>query len=150
MRIKKILLALLLFSLAAAAGYFIKETIDARYPEYALPRITATADGEELVCVMDSCSWSFLTGETYNYGANESIFELELTKNELIGGETLAISFSQQPLEVSVSRSERYSYDFSPCGDDLTVPYEAGGYLYEIWANYERGYELFYLYIVVV
>ena len=149
MRIKKVLFALLAFVAAAAAGYFIKESIDSRYPEYALPQITATADGEELVCVLDACSWTFLTGDTYNYGASQNIFELELAKNELMGGEALNISFSQQPEAVTVSRSERYSYEFRPCEGPLTVPYEEGGYLYEIWADYSRGYELFYLYIVV-
>ena len=148
--LKKLLLVLLMFAAAAASGYWIKEFVDARNPQYAVPEMEVTADGQALQGVLNACSWDFLTGETCSYLGRESLFELEMPRNELLGGEQLEFRFSQTPQELTISRSERYSYDFRPCGENLTVPYESGVYLYEITAQFARGYELFYLYIAVM
>ena len=66
------------------------------------------------------------------------------------GGEQLGIDFSVEPVSATISRTRSYTYEFSEIGEkDLTIPYESGGYIYEVSAEFASGSVTWYFYIIV-
>ncbi len=149
MRFRKIILAVLCFILAGFISFWIKELIDARNPAYAVPEVHVTADGKQISATMSECSWSFLTKETYNVEYSGNLFDMDIPRNDLMGGEQLEISFSQPAELIRIYRTRPYTYDFNVEDDGLIVPYEEGGYIYQAYAQFDRGYEVILFYIVV-
>lgn len=149
MRFRKIIIAILCFAIAGYISYWIKEIIDTRYPEYALPTVKVTADGQPLEVSMSDCSWSFLNGETYVVQPPDNLYDVSLPHNAVLGGEQLEIQFSQKVQVLRIYRSEPYSYNFIMAEEDLVIPYDKGGYIYQVYAQFERGYEMIYFYVVV-
>ncbi len=148
MRIRKLLLGLALLALAGAAAFCVKELIDVRYPEYAVARLTVTADTAEVPVTIAGFDWDFALGGEAHRPAPD-VGEIYPAPASLLGGETLSLVFSQPTLAIEVKRSESYSYSFYDINGDLTVPYDKGAYLYEVSAEYRQGRVLYYFYIMV-
>lgn len=149
MRFRKVILAVLCFILAGFVSFWIKELIDARNPSYAVPRVTVTADGRPVSAALSECSWSFLTQETYTVDYSGNLFDMDIPRNDCMGGEKLEIQYSQPTDLIRIYRTLPYTYDFIVAEDELIVPYEAGGYIYQVYAQFPRGYEVILFYIVV-
>ena len=98
---------------------------------------------------MSDCSWSFLNGETYVVQPPDNLYDVSLPHNAVLGGEQLEIQFSQKVQVLRIYRSEPYSYNFIMAEEDLVIPYDKGGYIYQVYAQFERGYEMIYFYVVV-
>ena len=94
MKIRKIIIGLLCFILSGFIAFWTKELIDSRYPAYAIPEVTVTADGIPISGTMSECSWTFLTQETYNVEFSGNLFDMDIPRNSVMGGEKLEISFS--------------------------------------------------------
>lgn len=144
---KKVVLAILLFALAGAVTFVLKDYIDRKNPDYAIPQIVVTADSSEVSTVVSGYSWKFAFGEPV-VREETPVTELSVAATELLGGEKLNISFSQPTKNFTVRRSGSFSYDFSST-EDMSVPYDSGGYLYEVVAAYESGTVQYYFYVVV-
>lgn len=144
---KKIIIALVLFAAAGAITFVLKDFIDRKNPDYAIPQIVVTADSSEVSTVVSGYSWRFVFGEPV-VREETPVTELSVAATELLGGEKLSIKFSQPTTDYTVRRSGSFNYDFSPT-DDMTAPYESGGYLYEVIATYESGTVQYYFYVVV-
>ncbi|NLC78720.1 MAG: hypothetical protein GX683_03215 [Ruminococcaceae bacterium] len=144
---KKIIIALVLFAAAGALAFVLKDYIDRTNPDYAIPQISVTADSSEVATVVSGYSWQFAFGEPVVH-EETPVTELSVVTTELLGGENLGIVFSQPTKSYTVRRSESFSYDFSPT-EDMEVPFESGGYLYEVVATFESGTVQYYFYIVV-
>ena len=74
---------------------------------------------------------------------------MDIPRNDCMGGEKLEIKYSQPTDLVRIYRTLPYTYDFIVAEDELVVPYEAGGYIYQVYAQFPRGYEVILFYIVV-
>ena len=149
MKFRKIIIGILCFVLAGFIAFWIKELIDSKYPAYAVPEVTVTVDGIPIQCTMSECSWSFLTQETYNVEFSGNLFDMDIPRNSVMGGEKLDIKFSQTAENVRIYRTKPYTYDFIVADGELQVPFERGGYIYQVYAQFKRGYEVIFFYIVV-
>ena len=149
MKIGKIIIGLLCFILSGFIAFWTKELIDSRYPAYAIPEVTVTADGIPISGTMSECSWTFLTQETYNVEFSGNLFDMDIPRNSVMGGEKLEISFSLPMESVRVFRTKPYTYDFIVADDELQIPFEQGGYIYQVYAQFKRGYEVIFFYVVV-
>ncbi len=144
---KKCILALVLFAFVGGAAFFIKDLIDRANPAYAIPQITVTADSRALETFADAYSWRFYIGGDV-IREETPVADLSFAPVPLLGGETIAIGFSQPALETKLTRTDSYSYNFQKT-DELTVPYENGVYIYNVFARFERGAVSYYFCIVV-
>lgn len=144
---KKVLLSLLLLAAAGAAAFFVKDALDRRAPDYAVARLTVTADSVDVPVTTAAYTWRFALGGSAEKTA-PSIAEMSLPRSLQRGGEQLELTFSQKPESYTLRRSGKYDYVFADT-DDQMVPFEAGGYVYEVHAVYPSGEALYYFYIVV-
>ncbi len=143
----KTFLTILLLSAAVLTALFIKDKIDSRNPEYALPIVTVTADGAEVPVLTAGFEWKYLFNGTIKKDSPD-VYEMSVTPAAMIGGEIIDIEYSVKPVCVSMRRTDSYSYNFFET-DNLYVPMEHGGYLYELNIEYHRGSEICYFYIIV-
>ena len=149
MNVKKIIASLVLLCVVGFIAYCVKDVIDRQYPDYARPKVTVTADGQDIPVTVAGYQWDFALGGTY-HKEPPIVYDIKQTAVETLrGGERLEITFSQPVRELTVNRSESYSYNFSPTEDDMIVPYESGGYLYELDAVFDNGWIKCYFYIII-
>lgn len=146
-KIFTVLLAAVLIAAAGFAALYIKDKIDSRNPEYALPLVTVNAEGTDVPVTTAGFEWRFLFNGSIRREAPD-IFETSFPPAELLGGEELEIEYSVKPLSVKVQRTDSYSYSFFET-DSLTVPSGRGGYIYRLDIEYPRGSEICYFYIIV-
>ncbi|MEG0832485.1 MAG: hypothetical protein RR058_06960 [Oscillospiraceae bacterium] len=144
---KKIIAAILLFAVAGGITYLLRDYLDSRSPTYAIPKITVMADLQPVPTAVNGYEWSFITAGAVSEEPR-SMLDIGLTPKKLLGGENLSIEFSQSLKSLKISHTSSYRYDFSPT-DSLVVPFEHGGYIYEVIADFERGHAAYYFYIIV-
>ncbi len=145
---KKFIAAILLLVLAAGAAVLVKDALDVRNPDYAVAKLTVTADSVELPVSVAGYQWSFLF-DRQTAKKPAPVIEQNLSAVTLLGGEKLELNFSQPVLSYTVRQSQNYSYEFFDLEGEITVPFEPGGYIYEVRAEFEHGWVLYYFYIVV-
>ena len=145
---KKILLSLVLLAAAGFSAFLVKDAIDRRSPDYAVAKLTVTADSVEVPVTVAEYDWSFAFGGSAIREA-PSILDLGLSPMPLLGGERLEIKFSQHADSFALERSGNYDYNFEPIEGDLTVPFESGGYLYRVTAQFPSGRAVYYFYVAV-
>ncbi len=148
MSIKKAILTVVLLCLSAVAAYYVKDLLDRQNPDNARPRIEVTADGRDVPVTVSGYHWDFISGGSYEK-TPPSVYDIAPVPHTLLGGEVIDISFSQPVKEITVRRSASYSYDFTQEADVITVPFENGGYIYEVRAEFSKGWMLCYFYIIV-
>lgn len=148
---KKVIAAVLLLVLAGVAAFYIKETVDANNPLYGIPQLSVTADTIEVEVELGGCDWRFRNGRRY---VQETIlhYYVEPPVVEVLGGEQLTIDLSlADPRILNVSRSDGpYSVNLVSTKGDLMVPFESGEYLYEVYAEYEQGFVVYYFRVKVL
>lgn len=146
--LKKILASIVLFAAAAVAAILVKDAIDVRHPNNAVAKLTVTADSVQLPVTVAGYQWSFLFDRQTAKIPTPAI-DQEPTPTALLGGERLDLSFSQPAVSYTVRQSQSNSYDFFELDGEISVPFEPGGYLYEVRAEFEAGWVLYYFYIAV-
>ncbi len=146
--LKKIIASIVLLAMAAGAAMLVKDWLDVRRPDYAVAKLTVAADSVELPVTVAGYQWRFLF-DRQTAKTPAAVIDQELTPTELLGGERLELTFSQPVSSYTIRQSKSYSYEFFELEGEINVPFETGGYIYEIRAEYERGWALYYLYIVV-
>ncbi len=148
-RIARIFLGLVLVALAGFFAFFVKDAIDRRNPQYAVPQLTVLADNRAVSSTIGGFSWRFAFGDLVEQQPG-SVYDLYMEENHLQGGERINLSFSVQPSSCSLRQSDAYSYRFMDIPlDEASVPYQSGGYTYEVLAEFPQGRVLYYFYIVV-
>lgn len=145
---KRVLLSLVLLAAAGFSAFFVKDAMDRRHPDYAVAKLTVTADSVELPVMVAEYDWSFAFGASAKK-ETASIIDLGLSPMMLLGGERLELDFSQAADSVTVERSGNYDYNFAPAEGALSVPFESGGYVYRITAEFPSGHAVYYFYVVV-
>lgn len=145
---KKILIGAALLIVAAISALTIKDLIDLKNPLYVVPQITVYADETEIPTVLAGYSWRFaFDNETSELPG--SVTEMAFAETQLLGGEKLDIEFTRKPKAVMISRSDPYSYHFNQADDEATVPFEQGGYIYKVYAVFDKGTALYFFYVLV-
>ncbi|MEA4912568.1 MAG: hypothetical protein VB092_08185 [Oscillospiraceae bacterium] len=145
--VRKCIVALLLLAFAGGTAFYLKDLIDRANPDYAIPQITVTADSKAVPTITDAYSWSFYVGEDV-IREETPVPDLALTAADMLGGEALDIIFSQPALETKITRTDSYTYTFQRV-TDLTVPFESGFYIYNVFARFERGAVSYYFCVSV-
>lgn len=147
--LKKLIIGVLLIAISGFAAYYVKDYLDRQDPQYAIPQITVKADLQPVPAVVGGYDWQFAFGERVE-SLPDSIFDIVFEEIHLKGGEELSIDFSVDPVSYSIKRSDAYSYHFFEIPiEGVSVPFESGGYTYEVVASFEDGTALYYFYIVV-
>lgn len=147
---KRLLIGILLVAVAAFLALFLKDYLDQKNPESAIPQLTVTADATDVETYLSNYYWRFLSGTEVQMTA-PMLEQLDLglglagwedgfvPSTELGGGERLRFFFSQQETVIHVDRTDAYDYRFNPADDDTVVPYQKGVYYYRVTAEFERG-----------
>ncbi len=147
---KKLIAAIILLAVAGVSAFYIKDYIDSRNPIYAIAQIEVTADTKPVGYTLAGYEWKFYNGKIAQM-PTASWAELNMTSEPLLGGEQLTVTFTQ-PMQSSEIRRldlERRQFGFTSITDNLIVPFESGGYLYEVRAQFRQGWVLYYFYITV-
>ncbi len=142
--IKKIFVATILILLSAVLTIFIKEALDTRDPESALPIITITQDGIPLLeqnVYRAGYDWSFFTTVERWQAPSLVPEDLPIIPQEILPGAKFEISFSSTPTEIAIWRATgRYSTDFSVIETqnegNFIAPLTTGEYLYRVEASW--------------
>ena len=155
--LKRILSGVVLIAAAVFIAFYLKDYLDRRNPDHAVPQLRVTADGQELDVYISSYYWRFAFGQEaekrepeIDGGAVSILDEGIVQPNVLHGGEELIYEFSQQELSVYIDRSEAYSTAvFNLADEEVYVTHEPGAYYYIVTADFERGRVSYYFRIDV-
>ncbi|MEG1104867.1 MAG: hypothetical protein RSD78_08495 [Oscillospiraceae bacterium] len=149
--IRKVCLGAVLISLAVCVTLLIKESLDTKDPQSALPSIDVIYNGNSLPetsVFRAGYSWNFLTTiEDFPAMAPEDI---PLYPVDVLPQIQMEIKFSKPPKELKISRADgRYSQDFIEIATDVTgemlSPSVPGVYVYKVEASWGiRGSILYY------
>ncbi len=155
MVLRKLIVGVLALALAAAITLFIKENLDVKDPETALPSIQVATEG-----VVLSPEMVFRAGYEWNFFTSTEINTPIWTTADILSHTypvdvppraKLDIDFSLQADTLKISRSDQEDFSaFVTLADDfpnsLLAPAEAGQYLYKIEAGFgRRGSIIYYL-----
>lgn len=159
---KRLLIGVVLVVAAAFIAVALKDYLDQKSPEYAVPHLTVTADTTEVRTHLSHYNWKFVSGkeivvtdpmlEQLDQGRGVTGWDegMVLSTTDLGGGERLNFSFSQKYAKIHIDRTDAYDYRFNPTDDDTTVPYEKGAYYYRVTAEFKQGRVEYYFRINVV
>ncbi|MEG2930908.1 MAG: hypothetical protein RR825_03900 [Ruthenibacterium sp.] len=156
--VRKILLGIVLVSLAAVITVFIKESLDTQDPESALPLITVKYNSGEMSAqniYRAGYQWSFFTTVEDWQAPSLSPEDLPITPVDIQPGTPIQISFSSTPSELRIWRAAgRYSTDFlelsCPVTGEFTAPASPGIYLYRVVASWGNRGEIQYYFALSV
>jgi len=156
--VKRVILGAFLISLSVFVSLYLKEYMDRKNPDYAIPQLTVTADGQVLDLYLSNYYWRLNFGKEVEKlepeidgGAVRILDEGIVQKNTLHGGEELKYEFSQQESIRYIDRSEAYStVSFLLADNERYAPSEPGVYYYRVSAEFERGRVEYYFRVDVV
>lgn len=140
--IRKLIIGLFLVVAATGITVFIKETLDTKDPESALPIISIVYEGAEMQGVYRAgYTWSFFTTIEDRQAPSLAPEDLPLTPTPVLPGRTMEIKFSNTPSELRVWRATgRYSSDYVELTSDtpsvITTPSAPGVYVYRLKADW--------------
>jgi len=150
--VKKIITALILLAMAGAFAFFFKDYVDSKDPLRGIAQIKVTIDTEEIPCLLTGYDWKFYNGTTSGMPPSTP-YEIAPAPCDFVGGETIKIDFSLPEKSINVMTRNWYQTNFHKAeiiDGEFTVPFEKGGYLYEVTAEFQRGWVQYYFYIKVV
>ena len=155
---KRLLLGAVLIAVAVFISLFLKDLIDRQSPDYAIPQLTVTADGQKMNIYLSNYYWKFPFGHEKDKiepeiddGAVSVLDEGIVPANILHGGEELRYEFSQQESLRYIDRSDVYStISFHLADNEKYAPNEPGAYYYKVAAEFERGRVEYYFRIDIV
>ncbi len=152
---RKLLIGAVLIGLAAAVSLFIKENLDVKSPEDALPDITVSVNGLPIAPEMvlrAGYEWNFWTTTEKNTTAYTSeellrmVYPVDMPLRSVID-----LSFSIKVKDLKISRADdaefRYFIELANTEEGQVIaPAQAGQYLYKIEAGFgRRGSVIYYL-----
>ena len=156
--IKRVLLGFAFISIAVIVALYLKDVLDRQNPDYAIPQLRVTADGQELDLYLSNYYWKFDFGSEavklepeIDGGAVSVLDEGIVQANILHGGEELKYEFSQEESLRYIDRSEAYStVSFQLADNERYAPNEPGAYYYRVAAEFDKGRVEYYFRIDVI
>lgn len=153
--VRKVLLGAVLVALAAAISLFIKENLDVKSPEDALPDLTIQVNDLPIASEMAlraGYEWNFWTTTEKNTPAYTPEDLLRLVYPvDMPPRSVIELGFSIQLKDLRVSRADdaefRYFIEMAGADDgQIIAPAQAGRYMYKIEAGFgRRGSVIYYL-----
>ncbi len=158
--LKKIALGIVLIALAASISLFIKETLDIKNPESALPDLTVSVDGMILAPSMifrAGYEWNFWATVDRNtplytpHDITTQVYPVDIAPRSIIN-----LQFTIPHKDLHVSRADNppdYSHyiqlqDTNPT--DIISPATPGQYIYKVEAGFGwRGSVIYYFMVNV-
>jgi len=151
---KKMILGVVLIAAAALTAYILKEMLDTKNPESALPVISVRYEyGENALSnerEVRRAGWEwefFLTNEKTPM---ISLDDVPITPVDVLPGARMTISFSKEPTDLRIferayaeTPSEFREMAFSS-GNAFYTPTQPGRYYYKIYAEWPRGMIQYY------
>ena len=144
--LRKIIIGFLLLVMAAGFTLVLKETLDTKDPESALPTISVQYnDGQVQGVYRAGYSWSFFTTIENRQAPSLAPEDLPLTPVAVLPAHPVKITFSKTPSELRIWRAKgRYSTDYLELSNEqegvFDTPSMPGVYLYKVKADWgSRG-----------
>lgn len=144
--IRKLLIGAAALAVAICITIFIRENMDVKDPEQALPSITITMNGSTVMApemiFRAGYEWNFLTTtakSTPPYSSQD--LQDHTPPVEMLARTYMDIAFSMEPRKLTVSRSDEENFDafldLVDAGDGpLIAPATPGVYMYRIQADF--------------
>ena len=153
--LKKVLAGILLIALSAGITVLIKEALDTLDPESSLPLFEVSIGGNKINEVYRAgYEWSFFTTmERQAPRLSES--DIPLVPVETLPQAPIQLSFSKQPSEVRIFRSESgpdstYMELVNADPMSFSAPVRGGMYVYKVQAQWNNRGEIQYYFAVHV
>ena len=153
--LRKILAGAVLVALAAAISLFIKENLDVKSPEDALPDLTIQVNGLPIapeMALRAGYEWNFWTTTEKNPPAYTPedllrlVYPVDMPPRSIID---LNFSISLKDLRISRADDTEFRYFIEMAntnGGQVIAPAQAGRYMYKIEAGFgRRGSVIYYL-----
>lgn len=146
--LRKVLLGAVLIALSVCVTIFIKETLDTKDPEAALPIITLLCNETPVPpesVYRAGYTWSFFTTVEDWQAPSMAPEDLPIKPVDIAANTPIVISFSSEPSALRIWRAEgMYSSDFLELSGDVPgeflAPATAGQYMYRVNADWgSRG-----------
>ncbi len=148
--IVRLLICIILITMAAGGSVLIKETIDSvTAPENSLPIITGSIGYTTPYIERAGYEWNFFTTEVKVPTVSPP--DLRLIITNVTADTPILINFSKEPDTLAVSMSEgQYNLEFvSQDINALYTPEVAGVYTYCVEAGFDRGSIIYYFAVEV-
>lgn len=153
---RKLIVGMLLVITAAGLTVVIKESLDTKDPESALPIITIRCADTELQGVYRAgYTWSFFTTVEDRQAPSLAPEDLPITPVDVATAQPLTITFSKTPSSIRVWRAQgRYSTDYmelsSEKAGELSTPNQPGTYVFRVLADWGRRGNIQYFFALTV
>lgn len=152
--LRKLLAGVVLVAIAAGISLFIKENLDVKSPEDALPDITVAVNGLPIAPEMvlrAGYEWNFWTTTEKNTPVYSSedivrmVYPVDMPPRSIVD-----LDFSIKAETLKISRADdagfQYFIEMVDTGGQVIAPAQAGQYLYKIEAGFGwRGSVIYYL-----
>lgn len=153
--LRKILVGAVLVAIAAAISLFIKENLDVKSPEDALPDLTIQVNGLSIapeMALRAGYEWNFWTTTEKNTPAYtpedilQLVYPVDMPPRSLID-----LDFSIELKDLRISRADdadfRYFIEMANTSEgQILAPAQTGRYMYKIEAGFgSRGSVIYYL-----
>ncbi len=156
--IRKFLLGAFLIAVCAGMTFIIKESLDTRDPETALPIITITYNDAvfpQQNIYRAGYTWSFITTVEKWQAPSLLPEDLPIVPENVLADMPVEITFSQTPQTLQIYRATgRYSTDFleisTEADGEFYTPTTQGEYLYKVVAGWGSRGEIQYYFAMSV
>ena len=148
--IKKAIMGVIAVCIAAALSLLLKNILDARDPENALPQMSVTAGTTTVDPVRAGYEWNFIT--ITKRGPTVSAEDVPLVPKQVQAGVPISLSFSSKEESVEIARMDGIPSEggFLPVAGDLITPLQPGRYVYKVQVNFKKGYIIYYFAVEVM
>ena len=145
-QVLKVLLGIVLITLAAFSSLLLKETLDSTDPENNLPLIEASVGYTKLNVVCANFEWNYITRKVRGPALSAEAGDLPLAPQDVAPNARLVIVMSDPKyLSIKVSRADGlYGAEYLSVYGDVMTPSVPGVYVYKIEVAYKKGSLLYY------
>lgn len=151
---KKLFLGAVLIAAAALAASVLKEMLDTKNPESALPVISVRYEyGEQALSnerEVRRAGWEWEFFLTKEKTPLISLEDVPVTPADVLPGARMTVTFSKQPSKLQIFQrayddipSEFQELSFADSGSFFT-PTKPGRYYYKVYAEWPRGFIQYY------
>ena len=148
-KIKRYFIAFLMLILSAFGTIFIKNYVDSKNPEKALPVLSVSVGYVQPAVQRAGYTWKFGPGIAPSLSPYVSAEDVPLLVMDCYPGHEIVINFSMQPELVTVYQTEGLANNNFKQLYSLVTPMEEGIYVYKIAAEFEKGDILYYFAVQV-
>lgn len=148
-KLKRYFVALLMLVLSAYATVFIKNYVESKSPEKALPTLNVSVGYVQPAVQRAGYTWKFGTGIAPILSPYVSAEDVPLLVMDCYPGHEIVMNFSRAPELVTVYQTKGLANNDFKQLYSLVTPMEEGVYVYKIEADFDKGDVLYYFAVEV-